>query len=140
MRYLLDTATWANSVTMPSSLPERIRKLIRSPEERKGLCAVSLLECAIHHRRGRLQFRGSLGDFFAVAVAADIELLELTPAIASATNELPDDFPGDPFDRTIAATARLLDLTLITTNAHIRDADFCRVEYYPFRASRRNVS
>lgn len=135
MRFLLDTATWANSVTLPEVLPKRVRKLIGSPDEPKGVCAVSLLECAILHRRGRLRLKGTLTDFFAAAIAADIQPLEMTPAIAVATNELPSDFPGDPFDRTIAATASNLGLTLITADSAIRDANFCKVVYYPFKSS-----
>ena len=96
----------------------------------------SLLECAIHHRRGRLEFEGTLRDLFTAGLARDIELVEVTPDIAAATNDLPPGFPGDPFDRTIAATARLLNLRLITPDAAIRDAGFCQVEYYPFRPSR----
>lgn len=135
MRYLLDTAPWANSVLMPEVIPERIQKILESSET-KGLCSVSLLECAIHHRRGRLQINGALPEFYKHGLAADIELLELTPAIASATNDLPENFPGDPFDRVIAATAKVLNLTLITCDSAIRDAHFCKVEFYPFKPSR----
>jgi PIN domain nuclease of toxin-antitoxin system len=135
MRYLLDTAPWANNVLMPEVIPERIQKLLDSPET-KGLCQVSLLECAIHHRRGRLQLNGALSEFFKHGLAADIELLELTPEIALATNDLPENVPGDPFDRVIAATAKVLHLTLITCDAAIRDAHFCKVEFYPFKPSR----
>jgi len=134
--YLLDTATWANLVVMPEVLPERIRQLLKAPQQ-KGLCAISLLECAIHFRRGRLKFKGDLPQFFEAGLAADIAVIDLTPDIAAATNDLPQDFPGDPFDRTIAATARVLKLTLITPDAIIRDAQFCPIEYYPFRPSRR---
>lgn len=136
MRFLLDTAIWANAVTMPEVLPKRVRQLIGSADEPKGVCAISLLECAVLHRRGRLQLQGTLTDFFAAAVANDIELLEMNSVIAVATNELPADFPGDPFDRTIAATAHVLSLTLITADPVIRDANFCEVVYYPFRPSR----
>ncbi len=136
MNYLLDTATWSNSVTMPEVLPVRIREILGNVREIKGLSSVSLLECAIHHRRGRLEFRGGLPDFFTVGLGRDIELVEITPEIAVATNELPTDFPGDPFDRTIAATARVLNVKLITPDPVIRDAQFCKVEYYPFRPSR----
>ena len=136
MNYLLDTATWSNSVTMPSVLPERVRRIVGNTGEVKGLSSMSLLECAVHHRRGRLQFEGTLRDFFGVGLAADIEVVELTPEIVLATNDLPGAFPGDPFDRTIAATARVRNLTLITPDPDIRDAGFCRVEYYPFRPSR----
>jgi PIN domain nuclease of toxin-antitoxin system len=136
MNYLLDTATWSNSVTFPEVLPEKIRTILANPGEIKGLSSVSLLECAIHHRRGRLEFRGSLRDFFDASFGQDIEVVEITPEIAIATNELPPDFPGDPFDRTIAATARVLNVKLITPDPVIRDAKFCQVEYYLFRPSR----
>jgi PIN domain nuclease of toxin-antitoxin system len=135
MHYLLDTATWANSATTPAVIPDRVRKLIASSEQ-KGICSVSLLECAIHHRLGRLEFKGSLEDFFSMALTRDVDLLELTPAIAAATNQLPADFPGDPFDRTIAATAKVLNLVLITPDPQIRDSGFCQVEFYPFKPSR----
>jgi PIN domain nuclease of toxin-antitoxin system len=98
------------------------------------LCRVSLLEAAILHRLGRLKFEGALPHLFAAGLSEDVELLELTPAIAVRTNELTLDFPGDPFDRTIIATAAVLNLTLITTDPAIRDAGACAVEYYPFKA------
>ena len=135
MKYLLDTAPWINGVTLPEVIPSRIRRLLGSAE-RKGLCRVSLLEAAILHRLGRLKFEGALLHFFAAGLSQDVELLDLTPAIAAGTNELPEDFPGDPFDRTIIATAAVLGLTLITTDPAIRDAGACAVEYYPFRPAR----
>jgi PIN domain nuclease of toxin-antitoxin system len=102
----------------------------------KGLCSLSLLETAILHRLGRLKLNGTLAELFAVGLSADLRLLELTPAIAVGTNELPDDFPGDPFDRTIVATAALFNLTVITADSAIRDAHACDVEYYPFKPPR----
>jgi PIN domain nuclease of toxin-antitoxin system len=135
MRYLLDTAPWANSVLIPEVIPARIRRLLESPEE-KGLCSVSLLECAIHYRLGRLRLGGDLPEFFEAGLAADIELIDLTPEIAAVTNELPEKFPGDPFDRVIVATAKVMGLTLITCDRAIRDVRFCQVEFYPFKPSR----
>jgi PIN domain nuclease of toxin-antitoxin system len=135
LTYLLDTAPWINGVTMPEALPDRIRRLLSS-DEPKGLCGVSLLESAILFRLGRLRLRGSLEQFFAVGLSADLQLLDLSPAIAARTNELPADFPGDPFDRTILATALAHDLTIITADSAIRDAAVCPVEFYPFKPSR----
>ena len=135
MRYLLDTAPWINGVTVPEALPLRIRHLVET-DEKKGLCSVSLLETAILHRLGRLTLEGPLEHFFAAGLSADVQLLELTPAIAVRTNGLPGEFSGDPFDRTIIATAAILNLTLITTDPAIRDAGACAVEYYPFKPSR----
>ena len=135
MRYVLDTSPWANNVLMPEVIPVRIKKFLDGSET-KGLCSVSLLECAIHHRRGRLQLNGGLPEFFERGLAADIDLLELTPEIAAVTNDLPENFPGDPFDRVIAATARVLNLVLVTCDSAIRDVRFCKVEFYPFKPSR----
>jgi PIN domain nuclease of toxin-antitoxin system len=135
VKYLLDTAPWINAVTLPMALPERIRRLLESSET-KGLCSISLLETAILHRLGRMELPGSLAEFFGVALAANLRLVELTPAIAAKTNELPPNFHGDPFDRTIVATATALNLTLITADSAIRDAAMCAVEYYPFKPSR----
>jgi PIN domain nuclease of toxin-antitoxin system len=79
---------------------------------------------------------GTLPDFFERALAADIELLELAPDIAAATNDLPHGFPGDPFDRVIAATAKVRQLVLVTSDSAIRDSRFCKVEFFPFKPSR----
>ena len=134
MTYLLDTAPWINGVTVPEVLPQRIRRLLASTET-KGLCRVSLLEAAILYRLGRLGIDGTLAEFFAAGLSTDLQVLELTPAIAVKTNEL-SDFHGDPFDRTIVATAAALNLKLITADPAIRDAKLCAVEYYPFKPSR----
>ena len=80
VRCLLDTAPWINGVTMPQVLPERIRRLVETPEP-KGLCSVSLLEAAILHRLGRLELKSALSEFFAAALSADVQLLELTPPL-----------------------------------------------------------
>ena len=135
VRYLLDTAPWINGVTLPDVFPERIRRLLASTET-KGLCSVSLLETAILYRLGRLELEGTLLQLFEAGLAADVRVLELTPAIAVKTNDLSDDFHGDPFDRTIVATAATRNLKLITTDPAIRDAQLCAVEYYPFKPSR----
>ncbi len=135
LRFLLDTAPWINAVTMPQVLPERIRRWLDT-DEVKGLCTVSLLEAAILYRLGRMVLRGTLPQFFEAALASNLQLLELTPAIAAKTNELSVGFHGDPFDRTIVATAATMNLTLITADPAIRDAAMCSVEYYPFKPSR----
>ncbi len=135
LKYLLDTAPWINGAMAPEIFPERIRRLLAS-NEAKGLCSISLLETAILHRLGRLDLQGTLPQFFESGLSADVQLLELTPAIAAETNELSAAFHGDPFDRVIVATAAVLHLTLITADAGIRDAKRCAVEYYPFKPSR----
>jgi PIN domain nuclease of toxin-antitoxin system len=135
VKYLLDTAPWINGVTLPHVLPERVHRLLETGDV-KGLCSVSLLETAILYRLGRLELQSTLQHFFAMGLSADLQLLELTPAIAAKTNDLSKDFHGDPFDRTIVATAATLNLTLITTDSAIRDTKQCAVEFYPFKPVR----
>jgi PIN domain nuclease of toxin-antitoxin system len=120
---------------MPHVLPRRIQNLLDCADT-KFLCSISLLETAILHRLRRFSFEGTLAQFFSAAAAGDLKILELTPTIASKTNELPKGFPGDPFDRTIVATAAVLDLTLITADSAMRDAGMCEVEFYRFKPSR----
>ena len=135
MTHLLDTATWANAVTMPGVLPERVRQCLKT-QGQKALTSVSLLECAILHRLGRLVLAGTLREFYEAGLAADIQLVELSSEICAETNALPPSFQGDPFDRVIVATARCLNLTLVTADPVIRDSRVCLVEYYPFKPSR----
>ncbi len=135
MTYLLDTAPWINAVVVPRAISGRVLDLLSSAEP-KGLCSVSLLEAAILHRLNRLELDGSLAEFFGAGLAQNVKLLELTPEIALKTNQLSDAFHGDPFDRTIVATAAIMGLTLITADPAIRNAKVCAVEYYPFRPFR----
>jgi PIN domain nuclease of toxin-antitoxin system len=134
--HLLDTAPWINAVTLPETLTPRIRRVIDTGGA-VGVCSVSLLETAILHRLRRLRFDGTLDDFFAAALSENVRVLELTPSIAARTNALPRDFPGDPFDRTVIATAATLNLVVVTTDPVIREAKACAVEYYPFKPYRR---
>ncbi|MCX6886588.1 MAG: type II toxin-antitoxin system VapC family toxin [Verrucomicrobia bacterium] len=135
LKYLLDTAPWINAVLLPTSIPNRILTLLASGEP-KGLCAISLLEAAILYRLKRLELRSTLAQFFEAALAENLHLIELTPVIAIKTNELSDRFHGDPFDRTIVATAAVMGLTLITADRAILEAEQCAVEYYPFKPLR----
>jgi PIN domain nuclease of toxin-antitoxin system len=49
-----------------------------------------------------------------------ITILPLTTKIAAESVRLGDDFPRDPADQIIVATARCHGLTLITADEHIR--------------------
>jgi hypothetical protein len=66
---------------------------------------------------------------FRLGLAEYFRLFGLTPAIAVKANQLSDAFHGDPFDRTIVATAAILGLTIITTDPAIRDAKQCTASF-----------
>ena len=133
--YLLDTAAFYAHAVRPQLFPPRIRALLAGSAP-KAVCGVSLLEIATHHQRGRLVIAGTLKNFYESALGGDITLVDISPEIALATNSLPVDFPGDPFDRVIAATASVLNFTIVTPDRAIRDAGVCDLEFYPFRPER----
>jgi PIN domain nuclease of toxin-antitoxin system len=56
------------------------------------------------------------------ATSPRIEVLPLTVDVAIESGALGDAFPADPADRLIAATARVHDLVLITSDIPIRKA------------------
>ena len=123
-----------NRTLIPEVIPLRIRTMLR--DQVCGVCSISYLEAAILHRLHRLELGGLWRTFSPWRKGKALCQWILTPQIARLTNELPQDFQGDPFDRTIAATARALKPILITADRKIRDADFCEVEYYPFKPAR----
>ena len=53
-------------------------------------------------------------------------LYEITPEIAALTTTFPDNYPKDPGDRLIGATARAYGLTLITQDERILSSPLIR--------------
>jgi PIN domain nuclease of toxin-antitoxin system len=51
--------------------------------------------------------------------APGMALVPLTPEVAIASSRLPGAFHGDPVDRVLVATARNLDVTLVTQDSRI---------------------
>ena len=74
---------------------------------------------------GRIRSDRPIGEWLEQAGAtAPFRIAPLTAEIAAASVELgAEGFHGDPADRMIYATARVLDLPLLTADATIRDFD-----------------
>jgi len=70
--------------------------------------------------KGRLTLAKDVQEWIDEVLALPgLRLAPLTPAIAIASTRLPSDLHGDPADRLIAATARHLELTLVTADAKL---------------------
>ncbi len=128
MKYLLDTQAWLWSVLDHPRLSRRARAALSavSPQERIGLAAISLKEAAWHLARRRVVVDESFGPWplwlRRAASSPQLDLLPLTVDVAIESEQLGDSFPLDPADCLIAATARVHDLTLITSDTDIRSS------------------
>ena len=126
MKYLLDTQAWLWSVLDHPRLSRRARAALSatSVDERVGLAAISLKEAAWHLARGRVAVNERFGPWplwlRRAAASPRLEVLPLTVDVAIESEQLGSSFPADPADCLIAATARVHDLTVITSDVGIR--------------------
>ena len=114
MKLLLDTHIWVWSVADPSRLAQRVRREMSSPENELWLSPVSVWEALALHAKRRLEMEGGVRSWMAKATE-QIHEAPLTYEIVIAAFESPLDH-ADPADRFLAATADVLDLTLVTAD------------------------
>jgi PIN domain nuclease of toxin-antitoxin system len=112
LRLLLDTHIWLWSLQDPKRLGRRVQQELRNPANELWLSPISTWEALTLHAKGKIRLHGNLADWVADATAPLLEA-PLTHQIALAARELP--LPHQ--DRFLAATAQILDLTLVTADA-----------------------
>ena len=69
--------------------------------------------------RRRIQAYGTIEVSVRLLVEG-LTILPITPEIAALAAQFPDDYPRDPADRIIGATARAEGLMLVTRDENIR--------------------
>lgn len=112
MRLLLDTHIWLWSILEPHELGRRVRHEIDTGNNELWLSPVSVWEATILCRKGRLRIPGDLEAWFLQAIER-FRQAPLTHEVVLATIDLSLDH-FDPADRFLAATAKVLELTLVT--------------------------
>ena len=120
---LLDTHIWVWWVSGNERLSnEDVQRIQDSEEEGLGISIISCWEVAKKVQVGKLALDRPILDWIEMALAyPGMRLIDLTPAIVAESTQLPGDFHKDPADQIIVATARILNLTLLTRDAKILD-------------------
>ena len=119
MRLLLDTHIWLWSTLEPQRLSRRVEKALADSENELWLSPISIGELIVLLRKGRLTLPSDLSAWVAQTMV-DLELVEapLTVEVALAISSI--TFPhGDPADHFLAATAKVLSLTLVTADENL---------------------
>jgi len=118
---LLDTHIWIWWVQDIDRLSNRQIEILSS-NERTGL-GVSIISCweiAKLVEKNRLDLSLPTKEWFDTAINyPGIKLLELTPAIALESTQLPGQFHKDPADQIIVATSRIYHIDLLTADKKI---------------------
>lgn len=119
---LLDTHAWLWWAADHDKLPARLRRRLAA-ERQLGISAMSCWEAAMLIRHGRLELaadaRVGLRDACAIP---KLRIVPVTDGIAIEAGLLSGDFPGDPADRIIVATALDLRVPLVTRDERIRSS------------------
>lgn len=119
---VLDTYPWLHLIEDTGRIPRAARRLIDA-----GITlhvpAMCMWEVAMLIERGRVTVNDpgmSAERWLRAALAAPYEIAPLTPRIAACAADLGrEGFHGDPTDRMVYATARVMDLPLITGDEQI---------------------
>jgi len=127
---LLDThaAFWLNSA--PEKLSPAATRAIRraAASTGLGLSSISLWELALLIEKRRLRLKGTTTRVFldAIVHTPALSVIEIDAEIATLAARFPPDFPGDPADRIIAATARARDVSLVTRDRALLESPLLR--------------
>jgi len=117
MKLLLDTHIWIWSMQGSDRLGKGAAQEIKNPGNERWLSPVSTWEALTLHAKQRISLPEDIGAWVARATATFHEA-PLTHEIALAARRLPWEH-SDPADRFLAATAQVLNLTLVTADSNL---------------------
>jgi PIN domain nuclease of toxin-antitoxin system len=124
---LLDTHALIWLAREPAKLSRNASEAIRKSSESGGLAisAITLWEAAWLAAHGRLQVHGTM-DTFVEKISSRTAILPITVRIAVLADQFSADYPADPADRLIGATALSEGMPLVTKDRNIRKSQAFR--------------
>ncbi len=135
MKYLLDTMTWFWYCEKPEVISPEVLEKLESDSGKWALSAASIWEIARKSQLGPktrgLDLRVDFKVWMERALPTeDYLVLPITAEIAAESNFLPGEFHRDPIDQIIVATARLENLTIVTSDTLMKKYPHVRTLYY----------
>ncbi len=118
---LLDSHVLIWAVSDSKRLSSAAASAIRRARRGGGVAvsAISAYEVAWQIASGRVQGYGTV-EASLLKFLEGVTVRPITAEIAALATQFPDDYPRDPADRIIGATARALGLTLVTRDEKMR--------------------
>ena len=124
---LLDTHALIWWVSGIEPLSAKARRAVADALKRGPVSAsaISLLEIATAVRRGRLTLGVPIEKWLDdLSALPELRLEPVSADIARQAGFLGEGMHGDPVDRIIVATARILKLKLVTADSRLRSAEY----------------
>jgi PIN domain nuclease of toxin-antitoxin system len=122
MILLLDTNAFIWSMADVSKLGKRSLADIANRSNQVYISNISLLECAIKVRTGKLKLTMDFSVVEAFLEQTNIQQLPFDVWVAERYIKLPQLLWADPFDTAIIAQAIAKRMTLVTSDHHILDS------------------
>jgi PIN domain nuclease of toxin-antitoxin system len=116
LKLLLDTHIWIWSELAPERISSRVQRELSSPQNQLWLSPVSVWELSLLVQKGRISLHEEFDRWLGrMLFAAPLHEAQVTHDVAIESHHI--QLPHrDPADHLIVATARVMDLTLVTAD------------------------